>query len=163
MKQTSLASGAINAAQAAPKNELSEGDAQTDLKAENERLRTENERLHAELERFRAQSAASHRAMVDTAALSEQLGQLQAQLQQAQASTTAAAIPERFAGPPPPELAPLRELIDRVLQPLCEQHQRSSSSSTQDHATKLPAGLKDFTPLSTEPEIKEAAVGPHAL
>ena len=56
---------------------------------------------------------------------------------------------------------PLRSLADRVLQPLREQ--REQSAATEDHATKLPAGLKDFTPLAKEPEIKEAAAGLHAL
>ena len=65
-------------------------------------------------------------------------------------------------------LAPLRSLVDQVLrplQPLREQRQSSlsSSSSMEDHATKLAAGLKDFTTLSAEPEIKEAAAGLHAL
>ena len=67
---------------------------------------------------YAAMRGAHDRAMVEIATLRGDMAQLQAQLQQAQAST--AAIPERLAGPPPPELEPLRSLVDRVLQPLRE-------------------------------------------
>ena len=56
---------------------------------------------------------------------------------------------------------PLRSLADQVLR---EQREQLAAGTTEDdHATKLPAGLKDFTPLAKEPEIKEAAAGLHAL
>ena len=38
-----------------------------------------------------------------------------------------------------------------MLQPLREQREQSAAAATEeDHATKLPAGLKDFTPLAAE-------------
>ncbi len=59
------------------------------------------------------------------------------------------------------ELQELRAKMDALLAPL--QQAAEAEAAGAAHATKLPAGLKDFKPLAAEPEIKAASAKLHEL
>ena len=59
------------------------------------------------------------------------------------------------------ELQELRTKMDGLLAPL--QQAAEAEAAGAAHATKLPAGLKDFKPLAAEPEIKAASAKLHEL
>ena len=59
------------------------------------------------------------------------------------------------------ELQELRAKMDALLAPL--QRAAEAEAAGAAHATKLPAGLKDFKPLAAEPEIEAASAKLHEL
>ena len=59
------------------------------------------------------------------------------------------------------ELQELRAKMDGLLAPL--QQAAEAEAAGAAHATKLPAGLKDFKPLAAEPEIEAASAKLHEL
>ena len=59
------------------------------------------------------------------------------------------------------ELQELRAKMDALLAPL--QQAAEAEAAGAAHATKLPAGLKDFKPLAAEPEIEAASAKLHEL
>ena len=75
--------------------------------------------------------------------------------------TTGSGAAAPASQPATKELQELRAKMDALLAPL--QQAAEAEAAGAAHATKLPAGLKDFKPLAAEPEIKVASAKLHEL
>ena len=74
---------------------------------------------------------------------------------------TASGAARPSSEPATKELQELRAKMDALLAPLQQAVEAEAAGAA--HATKLPAGLKDFKPLAAEPEIEAASAKLHEL